>query len=59
MARYREIAVREPDADRFDHPRGGIGASMTMEGATDAKAFVRLTWSTSWPPRLRRGRWWC
>jgi hypothetical protein len=26
---------------------GGVGASMTIEGATDAEAFSRLTWSTS------------
>ncbi len=29
---------------------GAMGESMAIEGATDALAFSRLTWSTCWPP---------
>ncbi len=36
---------------------GAMGESMTVEGATDALAFSRLTWSTFWHRRSKTGRW--
>ena len=36
--------------------KGGMGEAMTVEGATDALAFSRLTWNTSWRPRSRRDK---
>jgi hypothetical protein len=35
---------------------GAMGESMTVEGATDALAFSRLMWSTSWRRASKRGR---
>jgi DDE superfamily endonuclease len=37
---------------------GAMGESVAIEGATDAKAFSRLTWSTFWHRLFLRGRWW-
>jgi hypothetical protein len=39
--------------------QGAMGESMTVEGATDAEAFSRLTLTTSLPPHFPKGRWWC
>jgi hypothetical protein len=36
----------------------GMGESMCIEGATDARAFSRFTSSTFWHRRFVRGRWW-
>jgi len=38
---------------------GAMGQSMSIEGATDALAFSRLTSNTSLRRPFARGRWWC
>jgi DDE superfamily endonuclease len=35
---------------------GGMGESMSVEGATDALALSRLMWRYSWHPLFARGR---
>jgi hypothetical protein len=49
---------QERDADRLDHPRGAMGASMTVEGGIDAAAFEAYV-EHFLAPTLREGRWWC
>ena len=36
----------------------GMGESMCLEGATDARAFEAYSWSTSLPLGSPRDRWW-
>jgi hypothetical protein len=38
---------------------GGMGTSMTVEGATDAEAFEVYVEHFLAPTLERRGRWWC
>src|SRR5215213_7255264 len=55
----RNLKARTHYADRFDHPREGVmGASMTIEGTTDAEVFeAYLEHYFLAPPRSPKGRW--
>ena len=39
--------------------QGGMGESMSIEGATDALAFEAYVEHTSWHRPFARDRWWC